>query len=219
MEQNNIWTVIPAYNESAHLEKVLKDLKKYTQNLVVADDGSTDLTVKIAKRYTPHVLVHTVNLGKGAALKTACDYAFGRPGAQAVIMLDADGQHDPSLIPSFINQLTLGKKLLFGIRELKKMPPDRRFANQLTTALIKYKYGVTIYDILSGYKAISKSIYQVLRWQSQGYAVELEIAAKTAKYKLPFTYIKIPTKYHPYRRGMNAIDAIKTTSKLITLQV
>jgi dolichol-phosphate mannosyltransferase len=219
MNTKNIWIVIPAFNEASNLEKVLKAIKRFTPNIIIVDDGSQDQTAKIASRHTSHVLSHAINLGKGAALKTGCDYAFKQLHAEAIIMLDADGQHDPRLIPVFIKNLKTGHELLFGIRDLIKMPQDRRLGNQLTTVFIKLKFGVKIQDILCGYKAFSKRLYNVLRWQAQDYAVELEIAARTAKYKLPFTYIKVPTTYHPYQRGMNAIDAIKTTTKLLTLQI
>ena len=86
------WVIMPCYNEQANIAKVIAEVRRYCKNLVVVDDGSKDNTEEIAKKTNPFVLRHTINLGKGAALKTGCDYAFLHQ-ADSVIALDADGQH------------------------------------------------------------------------------------------------------------------------------
>ena len=104
MEMNNVWAVIPAYNEEKNIANIVKKTKKYVNDVVVVDDGSKDKTKELGEKAGAVVLRHILNLGKGAALKTGCDYAFKR-GAEYVIALDADAQHNPYDIPRFIEKL------------------------------------------------------------------------------------------------------------------
>ncbi len=114
----NIWVVIPGYNEATYIGRVLKKAKKITPNLIFVDDGSTDRSAAIARKYTPHVLKHKINLGKGAALRTGCDYAFGKLKAVAIVIMDADDQHDPSELPLFFVKFNQGFDVVFGVRSI-----------------------------------------------------------------------------------------------------
>src|SRR3989338_7221124 len=98
------YVIIPACNEEKHLPQVLRKTKEYAQHIIVVDDGSEDNTAEIAKQEKVILLQHSVNLGKGAALKTGCDYAYQK-GAQNMIVLDADAQHNPENIPALLQQL------------------------------------------------------------------------------------------------------------------
>ncbi|MBI3016405.1 MAG: glycosyltransferase family 2 protein [Deltaproteobacteria bacterium] len=117
----NIWAIIPAYNEALTLETLLQEIKKMIPNIVVVSDGSTDATVEIAKKAGVTVLNHIIKLGKGAALKTGCEYAI-RQGATHLVTLDGDAQHNPKEIPRFIENL---KKydVVFGSRRLNYPMP------------------------------------------------------------------------------------------------
>ena len=75
-----VWAVIAAYNEARHIAAVVKETKKYCKNIVVVDDGSKDNTFELAKKGGAIVLKHVINLGKGAAVKTGCDYAIKNKG-------------------------------------------------------------------------------------------------------------------------------------------
>ena len=96
--------IIPAYNEQELVGKVINGAKEYSDNIIVVDDGSKDNTYENAKSLGVIVLKHSVNLGKGAALKTGCEYAF-QNGADKVIVVDADTQHDPKEIPKFLEAM------------------------------------------------------------------------------------------------------------------
>src|SRR3989338_298886 len=104
MKVKNIWVIIPAYNEEKNIKGVIQKTKKYVKNIVVMDDGSNDETYETAKSTGVIVLRHIVNLGKGAGLKTGCDFAL-KQGADAIIILDADAQHEPAEIPNFLREL------------------------------------------------------------------------------------------------------------------
>ena len=109
MEYNQamkIWIVIPLYNEKKHIGGVLHETLKNRLPIVVIDDGSIDGGGKIVNKYPVSLLTHKINLGKGAAMHTGSDFAFGN-GADAVIFMDSDGQHSPKNIKEFIDQLKL----------------------------------------------------------------------------------------------------------------
>ncbi len=216
-----IYVVITAYNEAKYLGRFLEKLSKNTRNLIVVDDGSTDQTAQIAQKYTKHLLIHPVNLGKGAAMKTGADYAFDIFKADAVIFMDGDDQHDPLDLDKFYNFFKLQKQgLVFGVRAFdQNMPLIRVLGNRFTSFLVKILFGIYLSDIPSGFKAMSRNVYQKLAWQSSDYGVELEIACKTAKHKIPFTEISIKTIYHDLDRGMNLTDAFKMIYKIILWRI
>jgi len=220
MQREDIWLVIPIYNEDKYLNKVFSKIKKYTHNIVAVDDGSSDNSVQIASQNTPHLLVHDLNLGKGAALKTGCEYAFRFLGAQGVIFLDSDDQHDPAHLDLFFEKLEGGSEVVFGERAMNTtMPLTRIISNRLASVAIMFLFGSYVPDIPSGFKAISKKAYSKVKWKASGYGVELEIAAKVAKQKIPFSVIPISTIYHDFDRGMNILDVIKVVLKLINLKL
>ncbi len=214
--RKDIWVIIPGINEEKYLARVLKKVLKETKNIVFIDDGSSDKTVAIAKKYLKHVLVHSINLGKGSALKTGCEYAFNYLNAKAVIFMDSDDQHDSQEIPLFVKQLQFFD-VVFGIRTFdNKMPLIRIMMNRLASFVIYLLFGSYIPDIPSGYKALTKKAYKKIKWNASGYEVEMEIASRTAKYKVPFTTVIIKTIYHDLNRGMTIIDTMRMLGKIIS---
>lgn len=208
---DSLWIVMPGFNESTYVRSVLKKVKKYTPNIVFIDDGSTDNTTEEAQAEITHILTHKVNLGKGAALKTGCDYAFNELGASVVILMDSDDQHNPAELPKFLEALTSTKsEVVFGARQVdEKMPLHKRFFNTLASIGIRTLFGGTfIPDIPSGYKAFTRTAYKTIRWDSLGYQVEMEIACRVTKNELPFTSITIDTIYHDHDKGMTVLNAL-----------
>ncbi len=211
----DIWVIIPAYNEAKYLERVLKKLLQYHQKVILVDDGSTDNTAKIASKLINDVLVHQINLGKGAAMKTGALYAFKKKQAKAIIFFDADDQHDPAEIKNFIRQLKQDHDVVLGVRTLNAdMPLIRFLGNKFASVLINIILGKYFADIPSGYKAFTKKAFQKINWQSTGYEVETEIAVRIAKNKLDFVEIPISTIYHDTDKGFTILDAMRILLKL-----
>jgi glycosyltransferase involved in cell wall biosynthesis len=181
--------ILPAYQEELYIARVLRALQPFGCPLVVVDDGSNDHTYEIAQQFTPHVLQHTINLGKGAALKTGCEYAFNHLHADAVVFMDSDAQHDPAVLPHFLRALKQGAPVVFGVRKLDmRMPRLRRWGNYIFSWLTRITFGTYIPDILCGFKALSRAAYAQVQWQSRDYAVEMELSARVAKKRLPFYF-------------------------------
>lgn len=207
--------VVPAYNESRFIGKFLDKLLTYTKQVVVVDDGSSDKTCEITKAKNVTCLSHIVNLGKGSALKTGCEYAFKNMAADAVIIMDGDDQHAVEDIKVFEKALKAGSYVVLGVRQMDaKMPLMRILGNKAMSILINLLFGHYIADIPSGFKAFTKSAYKSLKWHSTGYEVETEIAVRIAKNQLKYTEVQISTIYHDKEYGFNLLDAVKILLKL-----
>ena len=206
-----IFLVIPLHNEEKQVNQVLNGLSKSVFNIVVVDDGSTDGSMQILKKSDiPHlsILTHKVNLGKGAAMKTGADYAFEN-GADAVIFIDADGQHSPKNVENFIEKLNMKKyDVIFGSRNLSfGVPLVRYMGNKIASVVIRLLFGVYISDPICGFRAITKNAYSKIKWESTGYGVETEILARVGKNNLRFTEVPVDTIYHDKDKGVTMIDA------------
>lgn len=216
----NIYVIIPGFNEEKYLKNVLLGGLKITKNIVYVDDGSTDKSVSIAKKYLQHVLVHDINLGKGAALKTGCDYAFKILGAEAAVLMDSDGQHNPLDLERFFEKLKKGVSVVFGVREFSPtMPLMRLLGNKSASILFNLLFHKYIPDIPSGFKALTKKAYKKVEWKSPGYEVETEIAACVAKKNIPFEILEIETIYHDVNKGMSILDALNIMKFLIQFKL
>ncbi len=146
--------IIPAHNEEGRISKVIIDSKKHVKKIIVIDDGSRDNTVEEAKSCGVKVLKHKINLGKGAALKTGCDYALSK-GAEKIVVIDADGQHDPNEISKFISALE-EKDIIFSYRKQnEKMPSVLRFGNWFINNSINKLFNIKIKDSQCGYRAFT----------------------------------------------------------------
>jgi glycosyltransferase involved in cell wall biosynthesis len=212
-----IFIVIPAYNEEDRIKAVIENIKKTKCDfpIVVIDDGSKDNTGKVAKKLGLIVLEHKINLGKGAALRTGCDYAF-KNGADAVILMDSDGQHKADDLVKFIGALNKGSEVVFGSRNYNNdVPLVRYLGNKFASVMVASFFRIYISDILCGFKAFTKKAYKKLRWGSSGYSVETEIAVLTGKNKLSFCQVPIATVYYDAVKGVTILDAVGTFFDLI----
>jgi len=202
------WIILAAYNEEKNIEQVLEKLAPYDVEVVVVDDGSKDSTVRLAERFTPFVLRHRINLGKGAAVKTGCDFAVGK-GANNLILMDSDGQHEAKEIPKFI-ELLKNHDIIFGARKFdKNMPRTLRFGNWFFHKMVKLFFGVDIKDTQGGFRAMNAKTYKIVRWETSGYAMETEMIANMRGQGLLYTEIPIETIYLDKYKGTSPLDGIK----------
>lgn len=209
------FAVIPAYNEEEHLEQVIKETKKYVQNIIVVDDGSKDQTPKIAEDNKAILLKHIVNLGKGATLKTGCDHAL-KLGADKIVVLDADAQHDPNKIPEFLEALNDNNGIIFGYRKLSEtMPFILRFGNWFISKTTKFLYNLDLYDTQCGYRAFTADAYKKIRWDSSDYGMESEMITKVGKHRLKYSQVPLQTIYLDKYKGTTILDGVKIVLKMM----
>ena len=149
-----------------------------------------------------------INLGKGAALKTGCDYAV-RKGAKHIVALDADAQHNPEDIPRFADKL---KKydIVFSYRKAsRKMPFVLRFGNWFISNVVKALYGISLNDTQCGFRAFSGEAYKKIRWNAPDYSMESEMITRAGKQRLKYVQIPIETIYSDKYKGTTVIDGMK----------
>lgn len=204
-----IFLVIPVYKEHKHLKKLLTGISAYfpLSRVIIVDDGSTP---PIKTDFPIHLITHPLNLGKGAALKTGTLYAFHQK-ADAVIIMDGDNQHDPKELPKFVRRLKQGYDLVFGSRRQElDTPLVRLLGNKFASIYLNILFGVYISDVLSGYRAYTRSAYKLICWQSTRYAVETEIVARLGKNKHKLTFAEFPIKsiYLDKYKGVSILDSI-----------
>src|SRR5262245_51148824 len=111
---------LPVYNEARHVDRVLDEVRRYSREILVVDDGSTDGTSEIlARRDDVQVARHPENRGYGAALLTAFAYAQ-ELDFDSLVTIDCDGQHEPQRIPAFFDACTDGVDIVSGSRYLEQ---------------------------------------------------------------------------------------------------
>jgi len=209
------YVIIPAHNEEKTIKETIDEAKKHTPNVVVVNDGSTDKTTEICQHENITLISHKINLGKGAALKTGCDYVLTR-GAKNIVVIDADGQHDPDLIPVFFKGLE-DIEIVFSHREKpKNMPIVLKFGNMFINKLLTLLYGIEIKDSQCGYRAFTADAYKKVRWNANDYFMETEMIINAGKAKLKYTQIPIKTVYNDRFKGTTVKDGVSIVMKLIS---
>ncbi|MEK6967039.1 MAG: glycosyltransferase family 2 protein [Nanoarchaeota archaeon] len=210
--------VIPARNEAKSVGALIPRVLKYVDEVIVVDDGSIDSTSITAERAGAIVVKHAINLGKGAALKTGCDLAV-RLKAKNIIVMDADGQHNPNDISKFIDKL---KKfdVVIGYRNYGgAMPLIFQMGNRAIEMASLILFGLHVRDTQCGFRAFKASVYPRLRWKSSDYSVESEMIARISKKQLSMTQIQIETIYSDKYKGTTIIDGMKIVFNMIRWRV
>jgi glycosyltransferase involved in cell wall biosynthesis len=187
--------LIPAYNESGRVAEVVSGVAAYLPPFVI-DDGSTDETAAIAEAAGATVLRQSPNQGKGAALREGFRRALA-DGCEAVITLDADGQHDPAEIPKFLEAFAARRAdLIIGQRRLRWMPPIRRLANWLGRKTFSWALGRPVPDNQSGYRLISRRLMLALdAAEESGFEFELEMIVTCVRQGFTLDWVPIRTIY------------------------
>jgi glycosyltransferase involved in cell wall biosynthesis len=178
--------VIPALNAERTIGDVVRKAREQIQDVIVIDDGCTDRTADVARAEGATVLRHEVNRGKGASLKSGFAYAREH-GYDAVITLDADGQHLPSEIPKIINAWKeSGADLVIGGRAhlFDHMLPRRRMANRFSAWAIAKAAGTRVSDSQSGFRLYSGRLIREIKLRSDGFDMESEVIIRAGVRKM-----------------------------------
>lgn len=206
----NYIIIIPAYNEEAAIENIVKCSLRYSEVLVV-DDGSSDRTSILARQAGGMVINHAKNRGKGAALKSGIEYAFNK-GYQTVVMLDGDGQHDPHFIPSLVSYLE-GADLVICSRfweTPRDMAIQRRLSNNLTTGLLRIATGYPLTDSQCGFRVFNEKaglIFKEIPYDD--YEFESEMLYQASLHSLVVKEMAIPSSYKGEKSYITGVKIIK----------
>ena len=176
-----IWTVIPVYNHSDTVRKVVEETLQLCDNVLVVDDGSTDAKIaEILSDTKAKVITHETNLGKGSALKTAADYVI-KNGGTYIITIDADGQHDPEDINKFLPHISEDcKNIVLGTRDFDSgnVPDRSKFGRKFSNFWIRLETGCDVRDSQSGFRGYPAHLLTDTKCIAEHYAFETEILVR-----------------------------------------
>ncbi|MFZ2187721.1 MAG: glycosyltransferase family 2 protein [Candidatus Moraniibacteriota bacterium] len=215
--------VIPAFNEAAVIQDVIREIKAAGyDHIIVVDDGSADATYAKAKELSGiTVLRHRLNRGKGAATKTGVE-AAKLLGADIIVTLDGDGQHNPTDIHRLIEPIQkFHADVVLGTRlqNPQGMPWYKIVANHIGNAVTWYFYGLWVSDSQSGFRAYSRHAAELINTKTDRYEYDSEVIKEIYLYKLKYVEIPIEVRYTKYSMGkvqkQGFWNGLKTLYKIV----
>lgn len=189
IDQEGIYAVIPAYNEKDTIKQVVSEVRTFTPNVVVVDDGSTDQTAKMAAEEGALTVIHSQNRGYDKSIDDGFAYVVQQKNVFAIFTFDADGQHKAEVLHALFKPLIEEKAdIVVGVR-----PYKARIAEKILAYYTKSKYGID--DPLCGLKVYRKEVYQDIGFfdRINSIGTELLIRAKKKGYHI----VQVPIAIKP----------------------
>ncbi|MDW8049286.1 MAG: glycosyltransferase family 2 protein, partial [Nitrososphaerota archaeon] len=216
---------IPAYNEEATIAKVILQTRRHVDHVIVCDDGSTDVTGEIAQALGAEVIRHERNMGYGAALSTL--FARARElGADVMVLLDGDGQHDPAEIPNVMEPILKGEAdVVTGSRFIggnnNCIPRYRKSGIKAITKLARAMSYDDLTDAQCGFRAFNKKAIILLTPNESGMGASTELLLKAKENKLRLKEVPVKVKYElsePSSQNalIHGMDVVLSTLKYIS---
>lgn len=214
-----IVAVIPAYNEGERIRTVIQAAQRYVAKVIVVDDGSQDSTGTIATQAGALMIRHSENVGAGAATMTGIEAARAL-GADTIVTLDADEQHDPHDIPLLLCPVEEGRAdIVFGNRFAlrNKIPIVRRSANALGNLLTYLVTGAWVRDSQCGFKVFGPRAVLEVDLKMDGYEFCTEIVREAAQRRWRIVEIPIKVMYSEYTlaKGQSFALGLRTACRIL----
>jgi len=221
MLNENVWIVIPAYNEQQNIFGVVMSLLELTPNIVVVNDGSTDSTQNIIEQLDVHLVNHMINRGMGAALQTGNEYAL-KQGAEIIVHFDADGQMQAKDIQKIISPILENQaEIVFGSRFLdnkSKIPLTKKYFILKPAILFNWFFtGLLLSDAHNGFRAMSGKAAKRIKLEQDRMAHATEILDQVRACDLEFTEIPVEILYQEY--GQKFSGGFKIIKDLILAKI
>jgi glycosyltransferase involved in cell wall biosynthesis len=203
-------TAIPVYNEANHVREVLAAARRYSPEILVVNDGSTDGTPELLAAEPGILRVdHPTNQGYGAAVASAFAFARARD-YDVLVTMDCDGQHEPARIPVLLEaihdcDIVSGSRYLRDFRQDTPAPSDRRFINATITREINLRYGLALTDSFCGFKAYRRSALEKLHITESGWGMPLQLWVQAARQGLRVKEIGVPRVYLGPNRAFGGV--------------
>jgi glycosyltransferase involved in cell wall biosynthesis len=184
---------IPAFQAAASVADVVRRTREVLPDVLVVDDGSSDATAEAARGAGAELVAHPLNRGKGAALVTAFRTLFGR-GFDAVVTLDADGQHLPEEIPKLLDAARDGADLVLGTRDhlFAEMVAARRVANRLSSWAISWAAGQPLSDVQTGFRLYRRHLVEATGFPETRFDAESAVVVRAGR--RGFRIVTVPVR-------------------------
>lgn len=214
MRTPGIFVIIPAFNEEKRIGKVVEEVEKFVDTIVVVDDGSTDQTSLRIVSKKAVVLRHPFNLGQGAAIQTGLEYAK-KNKAEVVITFDADGQFRPSEISRVVEPIIKDQmEVVLGSRFLgksKNIPLSRLITLKLGVIFTRIFSGLNLSDTYNGFRAFSSKALDKINITQNRMAHASEIIELVKINQLKFVEVPVTITYnqHTFNKGLKNYNSIK----------
>ena len=204
----NIFIIIPAFNEEKNIAQVIKNLLEHNYQIVVVDDCSTDNTFEILKQFPITVLKHEINRGQGAALQTGTDFAL-KNNAEIIVHFDADGQYLVNEIQqTLVSLLNNEVDIILGSRFLqknKKMPfAKRKIIHPVSRVINRLITGIKLTDAHCGYRVLSNKAGQKIKIFQDRMSHNTEIISQIKKNNLRFKEVPVTVIYNEFGQGVGS---------------
>jgi glycosyltransferase involved in cell wall biosynthesis len=217
--------IVPCYNEQDTIGEVLtrvQDLDlRVPKEVIVVDDGSSDASADIVALHSSVRLIrHQKNLGKGAAIKTGIEQSRG----EILLIQDADMEYFPDDIPSLVEPILRNEAdLVLGSRirgSHKGMSSSHLMGNLILSLIATVLFAKLVTDLMTGYKAVRRSVFQECIPISTGFEVEAEVVAKALD--RGFRLREVPIRYEYRRTGVSKINwkyAVASIGQLLRVRI
>lgn len=217
----DVWLVVPLYNEGEVIADVLKSARKTFPNIVCVDDGSADDSAAEARRAGAVVVQHPFNLGQGAALQTGIDYVLKYTDGQYIVTFDADGQHgidDAEAMVARAKEEDLA--IIFGSRFLDgetKVGWSKRAVLKTAAAVTRWRTGLDLTDAHNGLRVLRRDAAEGIRMRQDGMAHASEIVTQAADTKLPWAEHPVRIAYTDYSKakGQSLLNSVNILVDLV----
>ena len=198
----------PAYNAEPFVAEVIRKARAHVP-VIAVNDGSRDRTLEEIRKTDATVIDQQPNQGKGVALRRGFQCAL-ELGAEAVIQLDADGQHDPAEIPKFVQKYrACAADLVIGERDFRGMPLVRRVSNTIGRRAFSWAIGRRVRDNQSGYRLLSRRLIEaVLTSPEHGYEFEMDMIVTAVKRAWRIEGVPIRTIYGEEKSNIKPVQHV-----------
>ena len=218
--QEQVWIVVPAFNEAPRIGATLEKLRPQYENVVVVDDGSIDETHAIASNHDVWLLRHVVNCGQGAALRTGIEFALLR-GASVIVTFDGDGQHSVSDIESLVRPvLEQRADIVLGSRFLGQavgIPFSRRLILKLGVLFTRLFSRVKLTDTHNGLRAMSATAARRIEITHFGMAHASEFIDEIRRHRLRYLEKPVTVRYEDslIEKGQTSWNSLRIVGQLL----
>lgn len=210
----DVWLIIPVYNEAAVIGSVVRDALGTFPNVVCVDDGSKDGSAEQIRAAGAHLVRHPINLGQGGAIQTGVEYARAQPGAEYFVTFDADGQHQVADVVRMIARLrTEPIDIVVGTRfhgDTSHIPLAKRLVLRTVVAMSPRLRRLRLTDAHNGLRAFNRTVAERMdiRLSGMGHASEIVEMIDTFKWRVAEEPVTIVYTEYSMAKGQSLINGV-----------